>query len=285
MRGFIQGVLLYLICLGSTQAGKLLVIPADGSHWMGMKPLVEELGRRGHEVVVVIPEESLSMGPSEHTTTLTFPVPFTKAQLQEDLNVALQRMMLSDLSTDLAKFQNFLSSLKFLSKFTMMTETLLHNKELLQKLKDWDFDALITDPFQPVGVIVGEYLSIPSIYVQANMPCGAEYLATNCPTPSSYVPQRDTHYNDHMTFWQRSINFFRTMVQPLACATLYEYADVVATRFLQREASVVEIMSRAALWLNRVDFTFEYPHPQMPNMIMIGGFDHRTPKPLPAVSF
>ena len=74
-------MLLCLCCLGSVQAGKLLVIPADGSHWTGMKPLVEELGRRGNQVVVVIPEESLSLGPSEHTTTLTYPVPYTQAQL------------------------------------------------------------------------------------------------------------------------------------------------------------------------------------------------------------
>ncbi len=53
---------LSLYVLDLAQAGKLLVIPSDGSHWLGMKPVVVELGRRGNQVVVVIPEASLNMG-------------------------------------------------------------------------------------------------------------------------------------------------------------------------------------------------------------------------------
>ncbi len=60
----LAGVWLFLslYVLDLAQAGKLLVIPSDGSHWLGMKPVVEELGRRGNQVVVVILEASLSMG-------------------------------------------------------------------------------------------------------------------------------------------------------------------------------------------------------------------------------
>ena len=116
-------LLLYLFCLGSVQAGKLLVIPADGSHWTGMKPLVEELGRRGNQVVVVIPEESLSLGPSEHTTTLTYPVPYTKAQIQEGLSSKLEPIINADTSTDLAKLQDFFFTLEMLKKFTLKKTT------------------------------------------------------------------------------------------------------------------------------------------------------------------
>lgn len=100
-------LLLCLSCLGSAKAGKLLVVPSDGSHWTGMRPLVEELGRRGNQVVVVIPEASLSMGPSQHTTTLTYPVPYTKTQLQEQVNAGVTTLTSTDLSTDLARFLEF----------------------------------------------------------------------------------------------------------------------------------------------------------------------------------
>eukprot|EP00069_Balaena_mysticetus_P008330 bmy_19572T0 len=36
--------------------GKLLVVPMDGSHWFTMRPVMEKLAHRGHEVVLVIPE-------------------------------------------------------------------------------------------------------------------------------------------------------------------------------------------------------------------------------------
>ncbi|XP_037395190.1 UDP-glucuronosyltransferase 1A1-like isoform X5 [Pygocentrus nattereri] len=267
--------LLCLFWLGSVQAGKLLVIPADGSHWTGMKPLVEELGRRGNQVVVVIPEESLSLGPSEHTTTLRFPVPYTKAQIQELLSSGIEDIVKIDTSTDLSRFFFFVFSLDFLKTFTLKNaESLLNNEELMKTLKDWDFDAILTDPFEPLGVIVGEFLNIPSIYMQVNHPCGVDFLASQCPSPASYAPQKFTHYSDRMNFWQRTVNMVRALLQPRACRLLFSHADEIASRLLQRETSMMEIMSRADLWLVRSDFAFEFPRPVMPNMVMIGGLSH-----------
>ncbi|XP_055070843.2 UDP-glucuronosyltransferase 1A5 isoform X2 [Misgurnus anguillicaudatus] len=275
-------LLLCLFCLGSVQAGKLLVIPADGSHWTGMKSLVEELGRRGNQVVVVIPEASLSMGPTDHTTTLTYPVPYTKANLEENVNTGVTKLLSADVSTDLARYRSFINTMDMLKVMTARNlESALFNKDLMKKLKDFNFDAILTDPFEPVGVILSEYLSIPAIYTQISHPCGADTLASKCPLPASYVPQPITHFSDHMSFWQRSVNLGRTLVQPMACGRMYTHADEIASRLLQRKTSIVEIMSRAALWFMRFDFAFEFPRPLMPNMITVGGLDSKKAKPLP----
>ncbi|XP_057191292.1 UDP-glucuronosyltransferase 1A5-like [Triplophysa rosa] len=278
-------LLLILFLFGSSEAGKLLVIPSDGSHWIGMKPIVEELGRRGNQVLVVIPEASMSMGPSEHTTTLTYPVPYTKAEVEEDLANQLNNILSIDMSTDLARIQTFFISLDLLQSFIVRSaESLLFNKHLMKKLKDYNFDAILTDPFEPVGVIVGEYLSIPAIYMQINLPCGVDSLASKCPSPSSYVPQPLTHFTNRMSFWQRSVNMARTLMQPMACRHLFTRADEIASRLLQRKTSVVAIMSRADLWFMRFDFAFEFPRPLMPNMVMIGGMATKKTKPLSQVS-
>lgn len=278
-------LLLCFVCLVSVQAGKLLVIPADGSHWTGMKPLVEELGRRGNQVVVVIPEASLSMGPSDHTTTLTYPVPFTKANLEENVNVGVSNLFNADVSTDLARFKGFINTMDLLKVLTLRNlESALTNKDLMKKLKDFNFDAILTDPFEPIGAILSEYLSIPAIYTQTSHPCGVDSLASQCPSPSSYVPQPLTHFSDRMCFWQRGVNLIRSLVQPMGCARLFSNADEIASRFLQRKTSMVEIMSRAALWFMRFDFAFELPRPLMPNMVLVGGLDSKKPKPLPQVS-
>ncbi|RXN28099.1 UDP-glucuronosyltransferase 1-5-like protein [Labeo rohita] len=274
-------LLLSLFVFGLAEAGKLLVIPSDGSHWLGMKPVVEELGRRGNQVVVVVPEASLSMGPSEQTTTLTYPVNYTKAELEANLADQLNTVVSIDISTDLARFQTFIISLDLLQTFILRTaEGLLFNKDLMKKLQEYNFDAILTDPFEPVGAIVGEYLSIPAIYMQVNLPCGVDTLASQCPVPASYVPQPLTHFTDHMNLWQRSVNLVRALLKPTACRRLYTVADEIASRVLQRKTSIVEIMSRAALWFMRSDFAFEFPRPLMPNMVMIGGMATKKPKPL-----
>ncbi|XP_022535780.2 UDP-glucuronosyltransferase 1A1 isoform X10 [Astyanax mexicanus] len=273
--------LLYLLCLGSVQAGKLLVIPADGSHWTGMKPLVEELGRRGNQVVVVIPEASLSMGPSEHTTTLTYPVPYTKAQMKERVASNLEALFSVDTSTDTAKFVGFFFTLQMLQNLTVKNaESLLYHKDLMVKLKDLEFDALLTDTFEPLGTIVAEYLNVPLIYLQGNHPCDVDLLAAQCPGPASYVPRQMTHFTDQMSFWQRSVNTVRALLHPAACRYLHTQADKIASKFLQREITTVEMMSRAAIWLMANDFTIEFPRPLMPNMVPIGVISHNNPKPL-----
>ncbi|XDV30689.1 hypothetical protein PO909_033544 [Leuciscus waleckii] len=274
-------LLLVLFLLGSAEAGKLLVIPSDGSHWLGMKPIVEELGRRGNQVVVVIPEASLSMGPSQNTTTLTYPVNYTKAELEAGLADTINTLLSVDISTDLAKFQTFIISLDILqSVIVRNTEGLLFNRDLMNELQDYSFDAILTDPFEPTGAIAGEYLSIPAIYMQINHPCGVDALASQCPVPASYVPQPLTHFTDHMNLWQRSVNLVRTLLQPMACRHLFTHADEIASRALQRKTSMVEIMSRAALWFMRFDFALEFPRPVMPNMVMIGATVSQKPKPL-----
>ncbi|XP_048049174.1 UDP-glucuronosyltransferase 1A5-like [Megalobrama amblycephala] len=229
-------LLLCLFCLGSAKAGKLLVVPSDGSHWTGMRPLVEELGRRGNQVVVVIPEASLSMGPSEHTTTLTYPVPYTKTQLQEQVNAGVTTLTSTDLSTDLARFQSFINTMDLLNVLiTRNAEGLLSNKTLMKKLQDYNFDAILTDPFEPVGPIAGEYLSIPAIYIQTSHPCGVDALASQCPIPASYVPQPLTQFTDRMNLWQRSVNLVRTLFQPMACRSMFARADEIASHVLQRK--------------------------------------------------
>ncbi|XP_063069610.1 UDP-glucuronosyltransferase-like isoform X8 [Engraulis encrasicolus] len=283
VRSALAGLLVALLCLvGSAQGGKLLVIPADGSHWTGMKPLVEELGRRGNQVVVVIPEASLSMGPSDHTTTLTFPVPFSKESMTKGLDKNLQHLLATDVSTTLARLRNYWSEMAMLSNYTMITcKSMLYNKELMQTLRGHDFDALLTDPFWPVGVIAGAYLNLPTVYLHGFLPCPLDIISTRCPSPASYMPRYATQYSHHMSFWQRAVNLMWSWLEPAGCDRIHLYADEVASDFLQRNTSIVELASNAALWLMISDFVFEFPKPLLPNMIMVGGIRHGEPKPLP----
>ncbi|XP_026127851.1 UDP-glucuronosyltransferase-like isoform X8 [Carassius auratus] len=62
---------------------------------------------------------------------------------------------------------------------------------------------------------------------------------------------------------------------------MFARANEIASHVLQRKTSMVEIMSHAALWFVHSDFAFQFPHPLMPNMIIIGGMDNKKAEPLP----
>ncbi|XP_041118137.1 UDP-glucuronosyltransferase 1-6-like [Polyodon spathula] len=272
--------LLFLRSLDSVQGGKLLVVPMDGSHWISMKVVVEELGRKGHQVVVVIPEASLLLGPSNHCTTKTFAVPYTQEYVK--MLHQSQKEAMFDRKPFLEKISSVVTWLQIISNFTRSTsESLLYNTELMQYLKEQEFDAVFTDPVIPTGAIVAEYLSLPSVYMLRGTPCGLEFTATQCPSPPSYVPRFFTRNTDRMTFAQRGMNFLVSLLEPLFCKFVYYTFDDIASRFLQRDITVVEMMSRASVWLLRLDFTLEFPRPLMPNMVLIGGINCGVQNSLP----
>ncbi|NXR57186.1 UD11 glucuronosyltransferase, partial [Hippolais icterina] len=46
-------------------AGRLLVIPMEGSHWLSMKKVLVELSKRGHEIVVIAPDNKILIDSSD----------------------------------------------------------------------------------------------------------------------------------------------------------------------------------------------------------------------------
>ncbi|NXN84858.1 UD16 glucuronosyltransferase, partial [Bombycilla garrulus] len=63
-------------------AGKLLVVPVDGSHWLSMREVVEMLQQKGHEVVVVAPEVTMHIKPSKHFLMKIYSVPYTQEEME-----------------------------------------------------------------------------------------------------------------------------------------------------------------------------------------------------------
>uniref|UniRef100_A0A8C9WCV1 UDP-glucuronosyltransferase n=1 Tax=Scleropages formosus TaxID=113540 RepID=A0A8C9WCV1_SCLFO len=261
-------------------AGSLLVVPMDGSHWTAMKVIAEEMGRRGHEVVVVIPEVSMRLGPSKHYTTKVFPVPYSKDLVDSMYDRYIK--LLSRKQSFLEKVVNLLRNFANVSEFIRVTaESLLYDEETMSYLSGKKFDALLTDPLIPVGAILAEHLQIPSIYILRGIPCSLDFEVTACPAPPSFVPRFFTHHIDRMTFPQRVVNTFISLVEPFMCKVIFRSFDELATRFLQRDVTVAEMLKRASIWLMRFDFTFEYPRPLMPNMVIVGGINCAARNALP----
>lgn len=257
----------FFLLLGtSCEGGKLLVIPIDGSHWLSMRPVVERLRDKGHEIVVVAPEINLRIRSSPLYTLKTYPVSYTKEFVEAEFKQMGHRSFTPQpFSEKLSKIANFTSM------FLDSCKHLLSDKELIRYLEGSKFDAVFMDPFFPCGQILAEHLSLPSVYFLRGLPCSLEFQATLCPSPPSYVPRFFTRSTDRMSFLQRLANLLATLGSSLACSVLYSPYDPLIREFLQREATVPELFGHAAVWLMKYDFVFEYPRPLMPNMVLVGG--------------
>ncbi|XP_078392377.1 UDP-glucuronosyltransferase 1A1-like [Cetorhinus maximus] len=273
-----------LACLqcfwGLAAGGKLLVIPTDGSHWLSMQILLKELHGRGHKIMVVYPESNLLITTSPNYSSKTFPIAFSQAEVDE-LYENLTEMGIYNGTF----YQRVQRTLQHVSKvrqfFHSICEYLLYNTELMKELAEEKYDALLTDPFVPCGAIIAENLSLPTVNLLRGLPCGLDNLATQCPRPLSYVPRIYSGNTDRMTFLQRMQNVLLSLLEPLLCWFIYSPFEELAQRFLQREVTLVQLLSQTSIWLLRYDFTLEYPRPLMPNMVLVGGINCKDRKPLP----
>uniref|UniRef100_A0A8C6SWV7 glucuronosyltransferase n=1 Tax=Neogobius melanostomus TaxID=47308 RepID=A0A8C6SWV7_9GOBI len=260
--------------------GKLLVIPMDGSHWVGVKAIAEEMGRRGHQVTVVMPEISKRLGPGRHYRTITYPVPYDKAFL--DSVMSMKDVMNKDTRPFLEKMSKKFTQIQMGSGLIHTTaESLLFNHSLITHLQQQGFDAVLTDPMIPTGSIVARKLGLPTVNLLRRIPCSLDLVSAGCPSPSSYVPRYFTGYTDKMSFKQRVINNIVALLEPLMCRFLFWRFDQITSEFLGEDVGVAEVLADSDIWLLRIDLTFEFPRPLMPNMVLVGGINCKVRNPLP----
>ncbi|XP_023280652.1 UDP-glucuronosyltransferase-like [Seriola lalandi dorsalis] len=277
------GLVAWMCCLslGPVQGGKVLVMPVDGSHWLSMKILVKELTRRGHEVLVLVPETSLLIQGSESYKTEIYQVSYTKSELDGTFNqlkdgVFLKPPGISDLFVNVERLVNF-TSLQVKG-----CESLLNNQPLMRQLREGGFELVLTDPFLPCGSILARDFSIPAVYFLRGLPCQLDVKANQCPSPPSYVPVFFSDNTDTMTFLQRVKNMGMSFVESYLCKVIYGHFDDLVSRYFEDSMTYKDLLSHGAIWLLRYDFTFEWPRPVMPNVVFIGGINCAKKAPLPA---
>lgn len=73
-------------------------------------------------------------------------------------------------------------------------------------LRESKFDTLFTDPALPCGVILAEYLGLPSMCLFRGFPRSLGHAISQSPNPASYIPRCYTQFSDRMTFPQRVAN-------------------------------------------------------------------------------
>ncbi|NP_001170807.1 UDP glucuronosyltransferase 1 family, polypeptide B2 precursor [Danio rerio] len=264
----------------SSWTGKLLVVPMDGSHWTGVKAVAEEMGRRGHTVIVVIPEISVLLGPGQHYITKMFSVKYDQKSLNKVLNERVLEVT-NPGNSFLSTVIRIVSNLRrMFNTMAATSESLFQDKELIESLRNENFDAVLTDPVLPMGAILAYNLSVPAVYLLRGMACGLDATATTCPNPSSYIPRFHTRNTDRMSFGERVMNMLMSILEQTVCKFMYRSFEEMIFNFLQRDVSMTEILRTGAVWLMRYDFTLEFPKPLMPNMQFIGGINCGVRNPL-----
>uniref|UniRef100_A0A667WNF7 UDP-glucuronosyltransferase n=1 Tax=Myripristis murdjan TaxID=586833 RepID=A0A667WNF7_9TELE len=275
-----------LLCsLPSTDGGKVLVFPVDGSHWVNMRVLTEELHSRGHSITVIKPAQSLYIKEMPHyyqTVTL-------KAATASDdgfnrfLTTMLQLRLESHTSwrAVLRTGEVILKAMYEWHKIVAETvKEIFEDAKLMQSLQEAKYDVVLTDPCFGGGVLLAHRLGLPLVLNVRWIIPGDGHFAV-APSPLSYVPVAGALLTDKMTFFQRVKNVFIFLMALHHQASLVgpHYTPIVQ-HYFGPNVDYMELLQASDIWLMRNDFTFEFPRPSMPNIIYIGGFQCKPSKRL-----
>ncbi|XP_051806760.1 UDP-glucuronosyltransferase 2A1-like [Acanthochromis polyacanthus] len=280
-------VLAALLCSAAlVNGGKVLVFPVDGSHWINMNVLVEELNSRGHEVTVIRPPDAWFIrqdSPHYKSITLNVASGLDKDNLDEYVTrtLALRRRGAS-FWTRMALDIEMVNELHALHRLLLvMTEEVFADDKLMQSLRDAKYDLVLTDPTYGGGVFLAHRLGLPLV-LNVRWTVQGEGHQAIAPTPLSYVPMPWSELTDKMTFTERVQNM---LIYFLTSFQFWYVTDPNYTPFVHRhfgpDVHYMELFQSADIWLMRNDFTFEWPRPTMPNIVYMSGFQCKPAKPLP----
>ncbi|KAM9367076.1 UDP-glucuronosyltransferase 2B15-like [Symphorus nematophorus] len=277
---------LCLLCPTSIYGGKVLVFPVDGSHWVNMKIIIEELHSRGHQVSVVRSSDSWYIKETSPLyTSITLDV---ESGFDEDFATNFVAELLEIQRGGMSAWKRFKLEMEQTEKAAQlhektckMLEQLFENKDLIQSLQDTKYDLVLTDPAIPGGVILAHYLRLPLVFNVRWTSQGEGHFSI-APSPLSYVPITGTEFTDKMSFLERLLNvmIFGFSEYQIAQYILPHYAGLIEN-YLGPDVDYFSLFQAADLWLMRVDFVFEFPRPTMPNVVYMGGFQCKPAKPLP----
>uniref|UniRef100_A0A8D0K0T6 UDP-glucuronosyltransferase n=1 Tax=Sus scrofa TaxID=9823 RepID=A0A8D0K0T6_PIG len=288
VKGVCVFFILHLCFFDPGRTGKVLVWPADFSHWINLKVILEELHLRGHELTVLVPSPSLLL---DHTK-----IPFKVEVLQLPVT---QETLMKELDTELYTASFELPKLSWWDQQVALTkmvkrffitakrvcDSAVTNKELLSRLQAAKFDVCIADPLSFCGELVAQLLNIPFVYsFRASYGNTMERLCAGLPMPSSYVPSSASRLTDKMTFMQRLKNWLLyTMSDVMYLYYLFPEWDEYYSKVLGKPTTLCEVMGKAEMWLIRTYWDFEFPHPYLPNFEFVGGLQCKPAKQLPQV--
>ncbi|KAM4620672.1 UDP glucuronosyltransferase 5 family, polypeptide D1 [Polymixia lowei] len=277
--------LMSLLLAPPCDGGKILVFPLDGSHWINMKILIEELHARGHTMTVIRASSTWYIAEeSPFYTSITIP---QVIEFEDFFEVFLQKHMRAQREgasafTFFKLTKDFLNmiSIAHLHACEMLTE-ILDNENMVRGLLDTQYDLVLADPAIAAGVVLAKYLKLPVVLNVRWITSGEGHFAI-APSPLSYVPVPGSHLTDKMSFLQRVQNMlFHSIILFQQNFMVGPHYDAICDKYFEEGCDIISLLQEADIWLFRSDFVFEFPRPTMPNVVYIGGFQCKPAQPLP----
>ncbi|CAI5449409.1 unnamed protein product [Caenorhabditis angaria] len=262
---------LAFLILHSLDAYKILVYSNlfGHSHVKMMGALSDILTDAGHNVTVLIPiidTNERNRTALKSTKNVIFVEPDEKVvQISGNMKNVLKNVW-TDNSNPLHLITRAGPMAELMSA---QCEKVMRSKELIELVKNEQFDIGVTEPFDACGYYFFEAINIPahvSIVSCSRMDHVSEILGQ--PMATSYVPATQSTYNNKMTIWQRFIN----TIEAYSGSYMFSYiGDVEYERLGGKYRSWREHLPESSFIFPNQIALLDFPAPTFDKIIPIGG--------------
>ena len=266
---YVMSICLTLMTSQSVKGQNVLLhVAFGGSHFMYFGELAKSLQLRDFNVTI--------LASSRHKISNSIKDSGIQCKtFQSNVEVASLKALQNKVNEDVyvgTTISSVTSLITLYSKISGEEEGLFSQDEVINSLRDANFDFIVTD------------VSMPQFLLPYILDVPFAYLATTClgwpskePSFVSFVPNTLAPYTDKMGILQRTVNLgystFFTLVLSITGMRTMTYADLPPK-------SQSDLVSRADMCFRLKDATVETPRPQNPNIINIGGIMGRPGLPL-----
>ncbi|XP_038155835.1 UDP-glucuronosyltransferase 2A2-like [Cyprinodon tularosa] len=280
-------VLLLLYAANRTNGGNILVWYTDGSNWINMKPILETLVARGHQVTVLAPNASTIMKSTEPSGfqyehfNISVSMEWKRKLNEEFLQFSMYDVDHMSYYQIYNRFVSFMrTNMSFFLKFL---DGVVKSEHMMEKLRKGKYDLLFADPIYPGSDLIAYILGIPLVFsLRFSLAHNWERMCGQLPAPPSFVPGALSKLTDKMDFSERLWNvLFYTLQDIIVQNFMLKELDKYYSSIKGTPVSACKIMGKTDIWLLRTYWDFDFPRPFLPNFKFVGGMHCRPAKPLP----
>nr|XP_058163755.1 UDP-glucuronosyltransferase 3A1-like isoform X2 [Dasypus novemcinctus] len=258
-----------------SEGAKILAVSlVGGSHYLLMDRISQILQDHGHDVTMLQQDAISVLSVEEKTYQLINwdPPEDSKQEFEKTFG-----FLIEDTLHDRITFESYLKVMKQLG---IQCTHFLRRKDILESLKNENFDLVIVETLNYCSFLVAEKLGKPFVSV---LPSSFGPVDFGLPRPVSYVPVFNSLLTDRMDFWGRVKNFLMSFDFSVKEWQLYsQYEEAIREHFPEGSRPVLShLLLKAELWFINSDFAFEFSQPLLPNTVCIGGIMATSIKPVP----
>ncbi|KAK0397909.1 hypothetical protein QR680_002330 [Steinernema hermaphroditum] len=265
---------LFLFIVALSNGYRILVFSPtiSRSHMISNGRIADELAKAGHEVILFEPEfrkVDKSVNSAKYATVLR--VGGFTDEVNERLKLLTADMFKKESNSVWNRYQTFK---KFPEAVTRRCEEMLLKKDVMDKLRSYNFDIYFGEQLNLCGSALSHVLQIKTHLWISSCPI-MDHMAhiLKIPTPLSYIPAMSLDaMSDKPTYLERLYNIFDSWFSTY----LFRYAskmtnDLYRKHFGDKFPDVDDIVRESPLIFVTSDEFLDFPRPILPNIIYIGG--------------